>query len=260
MKKILGCILLLFTSFLHSQELQLVLHSTQVNSGSSYVSKDHLDALYEVHQNELTKTDGTQLWRYENPFLGAIAYVDVRNPLQLLVFYHSTNSVVFLDNQLSEMQSIALSTAFPELNVKYLSLASKNKLWFFDAISKRVGQLDMTQLKVNYLTQPLEETLLQWASDANAFYWTDANYWYSVDQFAKINQVKLPFSGQHVVGLSSDYVFYNTDHALYAYSLKTHNYIDLKFNTKSAASFFLNHQNLTIFTTPEIFIYNLKEQ
>ncbi len=244
---------------MQAQELQAVLFTKIPLGQQQTVVQDHLGDIYELTHNELTKKINTTIRRYKNPFLGNVTFIDVRNPLQVVLFYHASNAIVLVDNQLSEMNSYLFSSLFPELNLKIVSSANKNNLWLYDDVSKRIGWLDLTQMKYQLLSTPLELPFNIWNSDANTFYWVDTYAYHQIDKYGKIKTQPHTVPEKDIVATDAKYIYYNHNGQLVAYQLHTGKRIDLKINVKSASAFFLNSQNLTIFTNQEILVFNLKE-
>src|SRR5690606_23871748 len=86
-----------------SQKAELKFISTIAVEADLYFGKDALGYDYFSKNNVLYKQKNSEKWEYKNLSLGKITLVDLINPLKILVFYQDFNSVVLLDNQLSEI-------------------------------------------------------------------------------------------------------------------------------------------------------------
>ena len=89
-------LLLSFTS----SEFQLLL--SLKNSGGNF-SADNLGNIYFVNDDQLSKFDsqGNLLRTYGNKSAGKITFVDVSNPMKILIYYKDFSQIIFLDNTLS---------------------------------------------------------------------------------------------------------------------------------------------------------------
>ncbi|MEL6988264.1 MAG: hypothetical protein AAGK97_10580, partial [Bacteroidota bacterium] len=73
---------------------------------------DKLNQLYiNTRQNELLKYGNVNNleFRYSDYDLGDIEIIDVSNPLKILLYYADFQTIVFLDNNLSEIERIKLN-------------------------------------------------------------------------------------------------------------------------------------------------------
>lgn len=79
----------------------------QFPAPSDYILTDAIGNIYSVKGNSLSlyNNEGIKLHTYSNPFCGDISYVDVKDPMRLLVFFKDFNKVVFLSNKLVEIGS-----------------------------------------------------------------------------------------------------------------------------------------------------------
>jgi len=100
MKKILIIISLFILSSFYSDDYVLL---KTIPSSASYITTDNLENLYVVENNELKKYDnnGNLLKTFSNKIYRNIDFVDVSNPLQILLFDKDFHQIIFLDNMLS---------------------------------------------------------------------------------------------------------------------------------------------------------------
>ena len=99
--------------------------------------------------------------------LGRISSVDIINPLKVVVFFQDTNTVVFLDNKLSEIERISFNNLSQFLNVSTATTSGSNSLWIFNVDTQ---QLEIYNYKLKLQTvvsQPFPGKLLSQASNFN---------------------------------------------------------------------------------------------
>lgn len=115
--------------------------------------KDRLENFYLVdHKNFVIQFDsnGKELFRYSSNRYGDLKSIDVSNPQKILLFYNDFQTVVILDNTLSELDQYFLE----ELgfwNIQATALSNDNQLWIFDQNQKKL-------LKINQKGQILLES------------------------------------------------------------------------------------------------------
>ncbi|TNE51648.1 MAG: hypothetical protein EP344_16470 [Bacteroidetes bacterium] len=102
-----------------------------------YAANDNLDNLYLISpQNSVEKysPDGTLLARYSNNRLGMATWLDVTNPMKILIWYPDFRTVVFLNRSLTELGTLNLIEAgLPE--VQSLAAAVDGNVWLYDEVA-----------------------------------------------------------------------------------------------------------------------------
>lgn len=225
----------------------------------SFAMLDHIGTYYEVRNNDIFRIFKEEPLRsYKNPFFGTVSYLDIRNPLQILVYYQEAYTIVLLDNQLSEINIYNLSKHFPEIDPVYISSGNKNLFWVYDKVSRRIGRMNLMKLDFLPLTTPLQEEILFWSSDANFFYWLDDKGFHETDIYGKLIHTSIPKEIKNILGIDSRCIYYNDNNILKAFHITEKKNMDTKIQLNNMTSFFLHNQKLTIFTDREITIYNLK--
>ncbi|HUR31561.1 MAG TPA: hypothetical protein VMZ69_09010 [Saprospiraceae bacterium] len=107
---------------------------------------DHLGNLYFVDGlDKLSKYDTTGHVSFNNVnnSLGHVHSIDVGNPFKLMVFYRDQQTIVMLDNTLSEINKIILSN-WDLHDITAANLSPDNALWLFDGTKKVLLKMDDT--------------------------------------------------------------------------------------------------------------------
>jgi hypothetical protein len=115
-----------------------------IKGNVDFIRTDKLGNLYTVKNDMIQKYDATgkSTMRFSNKALGQIHYFDSSNPLKLLLFYPEFNTLLFLDNQLSENGSPVKLENY-ELDQAILACTSfDNGIWIFDQREFELVRLD----------------------------------------------------------------------------------------------------------------------
>lgn len=116
-----------------AQPLQLKPIAT-IRQKSQHIAVDKLQQWYTIYDDyrlQKYSADGRLLYEYGENNLGKIAYLDVSNPLQILVYYDEYSTAVLLDRTLSPLQRIDLS-ALGIWQSAALAVSNDNQLWLYD--------------------------------------------------------------------------------------------------------------------------------
>ncbi|WP_111309364.1 hypothetical protein [Confluentibacter sediminis] len=135
------------------------------------VSANNFDTIFYISENILFKktdeTKGIDIG-YNNFELGNITSVNTFNPLKINVFYKDVNTVVVLDNRLTEMFKIDFNTFQPHKNVTHISTGSDNTLWVFNQDTQTLELYDYKSNSSRAKTLPVKGNVFDLKSNYNA--------------------------------------------------------------------------------------------
>jgi len=105
---------------------------------------DNIQNAYVYSRSTLKKYDshGNLLFRYDDKSYGNITYIDVTDPMKVMVFYKDFPEIVFLDNTLS-LNGNPISPADLGYTLTTLaSLSHDNGVWLYDAQGVQLVRID----------------------------------------------------------------------------------------------------------------------
>ncbi len=109
-----------------------------------HLAIDKLENIYIYNQDLLIKlnSNGEIKNKYSNKLLGNITFIDVTNPLKILVFYQGNSTLLLLDNTLTEQSSpISLEQSGIEF-VQHACISQNNGFWVYDAKTFQFKRFD----------------------------------------------------------------------------------------------------------------------
>ena len=135
-----------------------------------FIGIDSYDHLYTIKEGVLYKEGDLGSFVFKDYQLGPISSVDIINPLNVVVFYAEVNTVVFLDNRLSEKERINFNTLSNFINVSHASNAGNNRLWLFNADTQQLQLYNYRNTRETILSQPYPGTVKTQISNFNDCY------------------------------------------------------------------------------------------
>ena len=136
---------------LYAQEnISLLLKSKTEYNDSIQIAKSYSNSNFYLINNSIVNKTPESTYTYNNINLGELYKIDLFNPLQIKLFYKDQNSIVILDNKLSEIKKINFNYSDPLINLVAFSSANENNIWIFDEISMRLK-------KYNYIKDSFEK-------------------------------------------------------------------------------------------------------
>ncbi|MFT3795135.1 hypothetical protein [Flavobacterium sp.] len=240
------------------QKITLTASGTEMLQADAFVGYDNFGASYFIKDNVFCKKNANRILEYKNLAFGKIKLADIKNPLQMVLFYENFNTAVLLDNQLNETQKINFSQNTVPIVALTTGMASQNRLWIYNSLSQKVGLYDYLRNDYREITVPLSVKPIHFKTDFNYFYWIDEKgQRYACDIYGKITAYGT-FTAFDDFAIANDrWILYTRADKLYAFEAKTDKTYPLDIAEKTFKSFQYQAQILSIFTTEGISNYKI---
>ena len=223
-----------------------------------FIGFDSYNSCYYIEKNVLYKKQNDKIYQYQNVQFGKISKVDLVNPLKILIFYADFNSVVVLDNQFNEIQTISFSSLENPVLVSAVGLSIQNKLWIYSASYQQIGLYELASKKINYINVPIKEKFVFYQSDLNYFNWIDSNSnWYTTNLFGNVVSNGTVNSIEKLQIINDTYLMYQKDNAVFLENRLTKNEYKINNIENSFDKMFYKDQILSIFTNHKILRYKI---
>ena len=202
---------------------------TTIPGNYTYFNADMLDNIYLITAaNRLYKLSSkgdsiavfNDVKKYGNP-----SYLDVSNPLKILVYYKSFSTVIVLDRLLSLRNSINLRQ-YSIFNVQSVATAYDNNFWLFDEQNikiKKINEQGIVMLESTDLRQLVQEvpTATNLIDSDNELYLYDENKGFYIFDYYGTFKNKLPLLHWKNVAISKKTLYGFSDDKMYTYLLNT---------------------------------------
>ncbi|HQI44707.1 MAG TPA: hypothetical protein PLC59_01325 [Bacteroidales bacterium] len=122
-----------------------------IPSDASFITTDNLGNLYLVQNNEVLKYDnnGSLLKTYSNKISRNINFMDVTNPLQILLFDKDFRQIIFLDNMLSPINDPIVLDDIEMIQPLLVCTSYENGFWVYDHQNFQIIRFDKNRKKTN---------------------------------------------------------------------------------------------------------------
>ncbi len=196
---------------------------------------------------------GVETYNYSNRTLGSINYIDVTNPLKILVGHPDMATISVLDNTLRETSRIYLPDAGLLQDSTVFCLADDNQIWVYDDNNIRLVKVgeesNIIEIappffedlgfvpQVNYMVQ-YENTLILNAPERGLLLF---------DQFGKFNKL-VPIKNVKHLQLAGEHILFGLDGGIHSYYTRFFNRNMLFENLPAHNGFQLTQDHLYILT------------
>lgn len=223
-----------------------------------FLGFDNQKSIYSLKNNILTKNSDGITYQYNNLSLGKITNVDFQNPLQIVVFYKSFNTIILLDNQLNEIKKIDFNLKSNPITLEAAALSSQNQIWIYDSISSKIGLYNVNTDTFKWISTMLENPISYYESDYTHFYWTDINLnLYRISIYGTIEKLGILPKFDVIQLTKNGNSIYKIDDELYYYDLTSKSSSKIAIDEKIISKFFFRDGILSIFTQNEITNYKI---
>jgi len=167
--KLLSTLILFLSlfSFAQQKEIELHIQDSIPLHADSFLGIDAYQSIYYLKDDIVFKQSGNQLYSYQNNNLDAFTQIDFLNPLSITVLYANFNTVVQLDNTLSEIRKIEFNGVENFPNVSVAKSANNHRLWIFDQNSSQLEVYDYKVQQIKVVTQPITGKIIKAVSNYN---------------------------------------------------------------------------------------------
>ncbi len=232
---------------MHSQTaIEVTLAQTKPLKVSAFIDTDAPETTYFINNNEFSKQTDSQTLHYTNLQLGAISSANTFNPLRLNIFYKNFNTVMILDNRLSEIYKIDFNTITPYRSPSYISTGYDNTFWIFN---DNTQQLELFDYKTNTLraaSTPINSEVLDMVSNYNWCWLLTKDFIYQFNYVGSLVQ-KIKNEGFTKLDESNENLILKKENSLFYLKKGTTAFIRLNLPDLLIKQFLLTNQTLYIY-------------
>ena len=216
-------LLIIASSF--AQTDSVLKFSKTISGDFTYFNVDNLDNIYLVNNNNQLKKlnsngDSVGIFNDVRKY-GKLFYIDVTNPLKLLLYYQNFSTVVILDRFLMIRNVINLRKQ-NIFNVKAIATSYDNNIWVFDegdAKLKKIGEngdllSETVDCRLIFDTIPSPTQIIDEGGFVNMY--DPAKGFFIFDIYGSLKS-KLPFTSWRNVEVINKTLYGFTDSSLYEY-------------------------------------------
>lgn len=245
-------------AFAQQNKTVAVISDSILVKADRFIGYDNFGACYFIKDNVFYKKKDTLNWQYKSLSLGKIAMADIDNPLNIVLFYESFNTVILLDNQLNETQKISFSENTVPIVAAAVGLAFGNRLWVYNSLSQQIGLFDYLKSDFTIITPPFPGNLKYYSSDFNNFHWVDEKMrWFRCTVYGKVTSLGKVPDFEQIQTISDSELLFKRNNSIYLYKADGNKTTLIDFGKKTFKSFHYKDQILSIFTANGITNYKI---
>ncbi|TAL63074.1 MAG: hypothetical protein EPN85_01070 [Bacteroidetes bacterium] len=195
---------------------------------SSFITTDNLGNIYLTKEDILEKYDseGKFLKNLSNKALGTISFVDVHDPLKILLFYKSFQQIVFIDNMLAGSGNFISLDALGYNQTSLACSSHNNGFWIYNQQNSELIRFDQNLQKTQQTGNITQLTGIKLNPDFiteqnNMLFINNPESGILVFDIYGTYSKTIPVKGLKRFQISNEQIFYLREGKLKSYNMKT---------------------------------------
>ena len=251
-------LLLFLTNLLQAQGFTAEQIKKQALDADTFIGVDKFDNIFYTKNRTLYKSETHQTLEYAALNLGEITTVDIVNPFKISLFYKQSNTVVLLDNTLTEITRIDFSNLEDFRNSAIARTANDRRLWLFNTDFQQLELFDYRLNSVVVQFPPQTSIPSAYVSNFN-FCWIqekDALREYNV-YGTLVEEIAIPFNFEKLVQ-SQNTLIAVKDNSFYIKQERDISFAPIDNLKITAQEFSMTSEILYIYNGQHLLAYSIK--
>jgi hypothetical protein len=226
----------------------------------NFIGIDKFDNLYHVSNNTLFKVTGSgETIAFKDVLLGDIERIDILNPNKITVFYKMSNTVVILDNRMTEISRQDFNRLSPFKNVGFAGTSKDQGLWIYNIDLNQLELYDYRYNKTLANSLPIDEEILSMKNNFN-FCFLETSEGFSIFNIYGSLVKKINVSDVKAFDLYKNKFIIHSGDNLILYDEDFEPLESFKLQTDLYKNFFYNNENLYLYDGKNISRYKIISQ
>ncbi|MDY8136549.1 hypothetical protein [Aquimarina sp. 2201CG5-10] len=257
-RRILFLTFIFFTQYTFAQRNVSIKDSISIEA-DSFWGVDSFDAIFYSKDNVFYKKWNNQEWQYGDYILGQLSSVSILNPLKIMLFYESSNTIVLVDKYLTEIERINFNVITEFKNVTKASPANDNSIWIFDNNNQRLELFDTNSRKTLLSAQPINELPVALQSNFNVCWILINNQFLQYNVYGSL-LYKFQNSGYSDLCIVNNDLILKKENNLFYYDTQSESLEKIKLPEITVKQFYVTNEILYIYHQTKIYSFDLTLQ
>lgn len=257
MKRFLYCIFITASALFSQERITTEIIDVIPFEADQLTQIDNFGTLFYTVGSTFYKREANQSYDYSNVQLGSITSADAFNPLKVNLFYKNFNTVVILDNRLSEIYKIDFNGIQPYKDVTHISTGSDNTIWIFNQDAQQLELFDYKTNKTRAVTMPVESDVLDLTSNYNYSWLLTKEFLYTYNYFGSTIS-KIKNDGFSHIAEDNGNLIIQKDQRLFFLAKETTQLIPIHLPEMLIKQFLVTNESLYIYRDETLHQFQLK--
>ena len=241
----------------NSLEFKLIFKKETTNENIRGI--DNLNNIYSIKNNELIKSSDVRDYYYRNNLYSNISSIDVRNNLKIKLFYEDSNSLVVLDNKLSEISKINFNIISPNKIISKFSASNDNNVWIYNELNSKIELYNYINNTFRIVNSEISGEVISLESNYKYCWVLTDSHIYKFNYFGSLI-TKVAVNKIEQIETFNDFLFFKRNNELFYFDKDF--LIEYKLDLKNLLikDFFVINQSLYIYDSEHFINYQIQKK
>ena len=251
--------LISFSVLGNENSLELKLISKNETTNENIRGIDNLNNIYSIKNNELIKSSDVKNYYYRNSLYSNISSIDVRNSLKIKLFYEDSNTLVVLDNKLSEISKINFNIINPNKIISKFSASNDNNIWVYNELNSKIELYNYINNTFKVVNSEISGEVISLESNYKYCWVLTDSHIYKFNYFGSLI-TKIAVNNIQQIEIFNDNLFFKKDNELFYYDQDLLIEYKLDLENLLIKDFFVINQSLYIYDSEHFIKYQIQKK
>ena len=251
--------LIYFSVLGNENSLELKLISKKETKNENIRGIDNLNNIYSIKNNELIKSSDVRDYYYRNNLYSNISSIDVRNSLKIKLFYENSNTLVVLDNKLSEISKINFNIINPNKIISKFSASNDNNIWVYNELNSKIELYNYINNTFRIVNSEISGEVISLESNYKYCWVLTDSHIYKFNYFGSLI-TKTAVNNIQQIEIFNDNLFFKKDNELFYYDQDLLIEYKLDLENLLIKDFFVINQSLYIYDSEHFIKYQIQKK
>ena len=241
----------------NSLEFKLIFKKETTNENIRGI--DNLNNIYSIKNNELIKSSDTKDYYYKNSLYSNISSIDVQNSLKIKLFYEDSNSLIVLDNKLSEISKINFNIINPNKIISKFSASNDNNIWVYNELNSKIELYNYINNTFRIVNSEISGEVISLESNYKYCWVLTDSHIYKFNYFGSLI-TKTAINNIQQIEIFNDNLFFKKNNELFYYDQDLLIEYKLDLENLLIKDFFVINQSLYIYDSEHFIKYQIQKK
>jgi len=241
----------------NSLEFKLIFKKETTNENIRGI--DNLNNIYSIKNNELIKSSDTRDYYYKNSLYSNISSIDVQNSLKIKLFYEEYNTLIVLDNKLSEISKINFNIISPNKIISKFSASNDNNIWVYNELNSKIELYNYINNTFRIVNSEISGEVISLKSNYKYCWVLTDSHIYKFNYFGSLI-TKTAVNNIQQIEIFNDNLFFKKNNELFYYDQDLLIEYKLDLENLLIKDFFVINQSLYIYDSEHFIKYQIQKK
>jgi len=241
----------------NSLEFKLIFKKETTNENIRGI--DNLNNIYSIKNNELNKSSDTENYYYKNSLYSTITSIDFQNSLKIKLFYEDSNSLIVLDNKLSEISKINFNIISPNKIISKFSASNDNNVWIYNELNSKIELYNYINNTFRIVNSEISGEVISLKSNYKYCWVLTDSHIYKFNYFGSLI-TKTVVNNIQQIEIFNDNLFFKKDNELFYFDQELLIEYKLDLENLLIKDFFVINQSLYIYDSEHFIKYQIQKK